>query len=114
MAAQDLDSLTLVNPDSNQEEEFSIPLNISDIITICREFNELGTKIQKQVENILEFGVKESIHTGLVKQKSLPYIKNFLNSISKNAYFGDAVTQAEECIHLISEYESTLVNLDLN
>ena len=109
MTAQNIDTLTLVNltTTSNQEEEFSIPLDISDIISICREYNKLGWQIQNQVETILEVGVEESIKTGTVKQQSLPYIKSFLMAISRNAYFGDAVSQAEECIHLISEYEST-------
>lgn len=117
MTAQDLDSLTLVSSttaSSEKEEEFSIPLDISDIISICREFNKLGWQIQDQVENILEVGVEESIKSGIVKQQSLPYIKSFLHAISKNAYFGDAVVQAKECIHLISEYESLYRRVELN
>lgn len=117
MTAQDLDTLTLVSPTittSNQEEEFSIPLDISDIISICREFNKLGWQIQNQVETILEIGVEESINSGVVKQQSLPHIKNFLYAISKNAYFGDAVAQAEECISLITEYEVVSQTSSLN
>lgn len=106
MTAQDLETLTLVSSTSNQEEEYSIPLDISDIIAICREFNKLGWQIQNQVENILEVGVEESIKSGIVKPQSLPHIKSFLHAISRNAYFGDAVSQAEECICLIEEYEA--------
>ena len=88
-----------------EEEEFSIPLDISDIINICREYNKLGWQIQQQVENILEVGVEESIRSGNVKRESLPHIKSFLRAICGNAYFGDAVSQAHDCIKLIQEYE---------
>lgn len=90
---------------AEQEEEFSIPLDISDIISICREYNKLGWQIQQQIENILEVGVEESIRSGNVKQEALPHIKSFLKAICSNAYFGDAVSQAHDCIKLIQEYE---------
>jgi hypothetical protein len=89
----------------NQEEEFSIPLDISDIISICREYNKLGWQIQSQIENILEAGVEESIRNGAVKQQSLPHIKSFLISITDNPYFGDATSQANDCIQLIQQYQ---------
>lgn len=89
----------------NLEEEFSIPLDISDIINICREYNKLGWQIQNQVENILELGVEEAIKSGTVKKESLPHIKQFLIAISKNAYFGDAVSQATDCLKIIGYYE---------
>lgn len=104
MTAQELDVLTLTNS-NNDNDEYSIPLDISDIITICREYNKLGWQIQNQVENILEVGVEESIKSGNVKKESLPHIKSFLQQIMKNAYFGDAVSQANDCIRLIQEYE---------
>lgn len=109
MNAQDLDVLTLVSTSTSndQDDEYSIPLDISDIISICREYNKLGWQIQSQVENILEVGVAESIKNGIVKKESLPHIKSFLLSISKNAYFGDAVSQADDCIQLIQEYEDS-------
>lgn len=93
-------------PSTEKDEEYSIPLDISDIISICKDFNGLGWQIQNQVENILEVGIEESIKNGIVKQESLPHIKYFLQRICKNAYFGDAVSQAKECIHLIQEYEA--------
>jgi len=102
MTAQDLD---LEHVHLTDEEEYSIPLDISDIINICREYNKLGWKIQNQVENILELGVEESIKQGIVTKESLPQIKSFLKSISSNAYFGDAVSQSNDCIKLIREYE---------
>lgn len=104
MNARELE-LTDVSTTSSEEEEYSIPLDISDIITICREFNKLGWQIQQQVENILEVGVEEAIKSGNVKKESLPHIKSFLRCISQNAYFGDAVSQAQDCIKLIQQYE---------
>jgi hypothetical protein len=107
MTAHNLELLTLVSPiTSTKDDEYSIPLDISDIINICREYNKLGWQIQNQVENILEVGVEESIKNGTVKQESLPHVKSFLKQITLNAYFGDATSQALDCINLIREYES--------
>ena len=107
MNAYDTDVLTdtITN---NKDDEFDIPLDISDIINICREYNKLGWQIQNQVENILEVGVEESIKTGNVKQQSLPHIKDFLKSICENPYFGDATSQANDCINLILQYENKI------
>lgn len=87
------------------DDEFSIPLDISDILFICKEYNKLGWQIQNQVESILEIGIEESIKSGHVKRISLPHIKHFLQAICKNAYFGDAIAQATDCIELINLYE---------
>lgn len=87
------------------EEEFEIPIDLSDILTVCKEYNKLGWKIQNQVENLLELGIDEAVKKGIVKVESLPHIKDFLNSICDNAYFGDAADQANECIALIDHFE---------
>jgi hypothetical protein len=107
MTAHELEAVTVhgTSTSNEKEEEFSIPLDISDIISICREYNKLGSQIQSQVESILEVGVEESIISGNVKTQSLPHIKGFLLSICQNAYFGDAVSQAEDCIQLIQQYQ---------
>lgn len=107
MTLNELETLEVIETTTNEEknEEFSIPLDISDIISICRDFNSLGWQIQQQVENILEVGVEESIKSGFVQQESLPRIKRFLRKICDNAYFGDAVSQAQDCIELIHNYE---------
>ena len=107
MTLNEFESLELIDTTTSEEEtdEFSIPLDISDIISICRDFNSLGWQIQQQVENILEVGVEESIKSGNVKKESLPHIKRFLKRICDNAYFGDAVSQAQDCIRLIQDYE---------
>jgi hypothetical protein len=121
MTAHELEVLSLASstPNNEKDDEYSIPLDISDIINICREYNKLGWHIQTQIENILEVGVEESIKSGVVPRTSLPHIKNFLRAICRNAYFGDAVSQAQDCIKLIQQYEemnkisstvSTLVN----
>lgn len=105
MTAQDMNVLGFLNTTLNEDEEFSSPIDITDIITICKEYNKLGMQIQNQVENILELGVEESIKSGFVKQESLPHIRDFLIAISKNPYFGDAIMQAKECVELIVKYE---------
>jgi len=107
MTLNEFESLAVIETTTSEEkdDEFSIPLDISDIISICRDFNNLGWQIQQQVENILEVGVEESIKSGNVKKESLPQVKHFLRSICKNAYFGDAVSQAQDCIRLIQDYE---------
>ncbi len=99
---------------SSSEDEFSIPIDISDILYICQEYNKLGWQVQTQVAHILELGVEEAIKSGLVKQQSLPFITSFLTSISKNPYFGDAVSQADECLHLINKYSSQEKNVLVN
>lgn len=99
---------TTTAENKTEDELFSIPLDISDIINICREYNKLGWQIQTQVENILEVGVEESIRSGNVKKESLPHIKSFLRCITQNPYFGDAGSQALECLEIIKEYEITL------
>jgi hypothetical protein len=107
MTLNELDTISLneVNTSTKEDEEFSIPLDISDIISICKDFNSLGWQVQNQIENILEVGLEESIKTGHVKQDSLPRIKFFLRRICDNAYFGDATSQAQDCLRLIRQYE---------
>lgn len=96
------------------EEFSSIPLDINDLLFICREFNQLGLHIQTQIENILEIGVQEAIQGGIVKEQSLPLIKQFLKQITLNPYFGEAKCQANDVINLISEYEYNKNKLKLN
>lgn len=107
MNAQKLEVLAPLNLNSD-EDEFTIPLDIQDIISICKEYNQLGWKIQNQIQDILEMGIEECIKTNKVNKESLPHIKNFLQQIAKNPYFGDSIFQAEECIYLINEYEHSI------
>lgn len=107
MTLNEFETLDVIETTTSEEkdDEFSIPLDISDIISICKDFNSLGWQTQQQVENILEVGVEESIKSGNVKKESLPRIKFFLRKICGNAYFGDAASQAQDCLRLISDYE---------
>jgi hypothetical protein len=90
---------------TNEDESFSIPLCMDDIISICRDYSSLGWQIQNQIENILEIGVEQSVTSGNVKLESLPRVKYFLQKIVSNVYFGDAASQAQDCLALIQEYE---------
>lgn len=98
----------------NKDDEYSIPIGLSDIINICQEFSKLGWQVQSQIDSLLEIGVEESIKSNVVRHESLPHIKNFLNQIIKNPYFGDATYQAEECIYMIDSYYESVKNLSYN
>jgi hypothetical protein len=103
MTLNKIDNFSINEAKSNETDEFSIPLHINDILSICQDFAML--KIQYQIEDILEYGVEEAIKNSLVKQESLPHVKCFLQKICKNPYFGDAAEQAEDCLALIYAYE---------
>lgn len=93
-----------VSEPNEDNEVFSIPICISDLIKICKEYNKLGWNIQTQVENLLENGVEDSIKSGIVKRESLPHIKYFLQQIINNAYFGEATSEAQDCLYLIENF----------
>lgn len=99
-----------INDTYNTEDEYNIPLDISDLIHICKEYSLLGQQIQHQVEIILELGVEQAVKAKLVNANALPHIKNFLQQITQNAYFGDATEQAQECISLLEKYQKTTTN----
>ena len=104
MTINEIKFLTEESP-SVKDEELTIPLDISDIISICKEFSKLGYKIQNQVESIIEVGVTESIKLGIVDETSLLHIEDFLKQIVKNPYFGEAVLQAEDCLYVIKSHK---------
>jgi hypothetical protein len=98
---------TVALPTTNDDDnEFSIPLCLDDIISICKEFSQLGNQIQSKIENILDMGVEDAINSGKVEQKYLPYIKFFLNKVIENPWFGEARDQARDCLGLIYLYET--------
>jgi hypothetical protein len=108
--------MTTIRPDlktvsislsNEKEEEFSNPLDLSDILNICRQYHQLGHHIQNQIEIILDLGIEEAIKKSAVQKSSLPFIKSFLLAIHNNAYFGDASSQAFDCIELIQQYQET-------
>jgi len=116
MTAHELKVLTLTSstPNNEKDDEYSIPLCLDDLINVCKEYTKLGWQVQSQVENILEVGVEESIKSGVVQHVALSHIKSFLLSINKNPYFGDASSQADDCIKLIQRYEETnKININL-
>lgn len=100
-----------VNPEL---EEVNIPIDISDILFICKEYSLLGPEIQKQIQLVMENGVQESIKDGSVKKQHIIYLRDFLNKITKNPYFGDAVFQAKECIFELGEIEEVKQKSNLN
>lgn len=86
-------------------EVFSTPLNMSDIISVCRQYSMLGWQMQNQIESLLNQGVEASIKNGKINPTALPFIKDFLQHIVKNSYFGDASSQAEECLYLLDNFD---------
>lgn len=97
-----------------EEETFSVPLDIFDIINVCKQFSQLGFKVQAQIECIMELGIEEAVRNQMVSVASLPLIKNFLKEIVNNPYFGDATDQAFDCFHLIEMFEDKHPELYLN
>lgn len=102
---------TLPSTKTEEDEKFDIPIDIADIINICKEYSMLGWQIQNQIEQITKSGIDKSIKNGTVKVGSLVAIKDFLYKICENAWFGDAANQANDCISLIEDFE--LRNPDL-
>lgn len=99
MSSPILEKNFLISFKEDQADEYTdIPIDISDIINVCREYNKLGWKIQSQIECLLDNGVDDSIKNGIITKESLPQIKHFLKSISRNAYFGDSCAQSDDLI----------------
>ena len=44
--------MDLSKEETNEEEYSDIPIDISDIINICKEYNKLGGDIQNQIDYI--------------------------------------------------------------
>ena len=86
-------------------ETFNSPIDISDILNVCREYNQLGSQIQRQIEHILEMGVEEAISSGAVNVGVLPLIRDFLQCIAGNVLFGDASDIAYGVIMMLDDYE---------
>jgi len=95
----------ILNKIKEKEDINGAPIDISDIISICKEFSSLGINMQNQIDNILDLGIDRAIKNGLVKTQSLPHIKQFLQQIVKNVYLGDASEQANEVLLAIKGFE---------
>lgn len=111
MSANILDNINASSYVADENEKFEIPIDLSDILNICKEFSRLGWQIQNQIEYITEMGIEESIKSGKVNVTSLPVIKYFLSRVNENPLFGDASEQASECIALIENFEMRYPNL---
>ncbi len=98
------------------DEEYSIPLDISEIIDLCKEYSKLGNNIQMYMDIIFEFGVEQAIKSGKINKQYIPYIKNFLKVIADNQYLGDAANQSKDVLKLIDIYDNKnkVVNLFIN
>lgn len=87
------------------ENTVDIPIDISDILNICKEYNKLGWYIQMHMEYLIENGIDEAVNSGRVDKLALPHIKDFLTKVCDNGYFGDAADQARDLIALLDNYE---------
>jgi hypothetical protein len=87
------------------EQEAPIPLDISDIIAICREYSKLGYSMQKQVDAITELGIQDALKTNAVSVSSLPHIKFWLQQVIRNPLFGDAGDQAADVVRAIELFQ---------
>lgn len=91
----------------------STPIDISEIIAICKEYNSLGFYIQNQIDFILENGFDEAVKFGKINSSNLDYIKDFLFKLSQ-IYYLDAAVQAEDLLKEISKYEMKIKRLNVN
>jgi len=81
-----------------------VPLDLSDLLTLCKEYSRLGFNLQNQVEILIDCGVETAINQRLIARSSLPHIRAFLKTIEQNALFGDSSLQANELITAIDFY----------
>lgn len=88
----------------------SSPIDISEIIALCKEYSILGFEIQNQIDFILENGVEEAIK--YKKISNLSYIKDFLEKMSNIYYLGDAALQAEDCLKQLNLIKETKLFLN--
>lgn len=94
--------------------QLDIPIDITDIIGVCNEFNKLGGELQRQIQYLFDLGVEEAVKSGKVKVNALPFIKSFLMRIGDNFYFGDASEQACDLVFLIDLYMLNIQYSSLN
>lgn len=90
---------------NSERSEADIPLDISDILTVCKNYAVLGINIQQQIECIMEMGIDEAVSSGKVKIEVLPHIRQFLKSIT-DYFLGDAVDQSFAVIMMIDDFEA--------
>jgi len=84
----------------------SNPIDISEVIALCKEYSSLGFHIQNEIDYILENGIEEAIKYN--KIKNLLYIKDFFDKMSKVHYLGDAALQAEDCLKELNKINNSV------
>lgn len=95
-------------PNNSSNVQYNEPLdtalNITDILAVCKQFSQLGWKIQSQLEYILEYGIEEAIQSNRIDAQTLPHIRDFLQLICENGYFGDAADQSLELLMMLDDF----------
>lgn len=89
-------------PKENNDND--IPIDLSDVLNVCRNYAVLGINIQQQIEHIMEMGIDEAISSGTVKIEVLPHIREFLKLITDNL-LGDIVDQCFALMMMIDDFE---------
>jgi hypothetical protein len=67
-----------------ENDEFDIPLNITDFIEVCKNYSNLGN-YQTYIDQLAEDNEAKSVPINVI-----PGLIRFFDSISNNPYFGDA------------------------
>lgn len=80
-----------------------IPLHISDLTSICKQFSKLSSKSKVVLELILDEGI-EAINTGKISYAEVYELKEFLLTIKDNPLFGDASQQADLILNEITYF----------
>lgn len=80
-----------------------IPLHISDITSICKQFSKLSSKSKVTLELILEEGI-QAINSGKISYAEVFELKEFLVTIKDNPLFGDASQQADLILNEINYF----------
>jgi hypothetical protein len=78
-----------------ESDEFSIPLNVTDFLEVCKIYANLGayqTYIDQLAEDKQAIGIPVSI---------IPNLIEFFDSISNNPYFGEAASSAKDTSNIL-------------
>ena len=84
-------------------ETLDLTPTISDVLNVCKQFSQLGWRIQAQLEYILNHGIEEAIGDGQISAETLPHIRHFLQFLCENPYFGDASEESLELLLLLDD-----------
>jgi len=84
--------------DSKKDDEFDIPLDISDFIDICKIYSKMGD-YQYFIDELAETKQVESVPVSV-----LPMMISFFEKLSQNPYFGDAATVSREFSNKLKKY----------